>query len=235
MSPRSMTRHEAVERHLRSRIAGLQPGDPLESEAELCELFNVSRMTVRQAMNRLVAEGAIYRISGVGTFVGHPEVHREMGKLRSFTDEMRLRGLRPSSRVISQGIRPGTREELANLQLPPDSNVVEIRRLRSADEEPMAIETSVLSPSIMWILEEDLGAESLYERLASRGVVPARAVGTQIAAPATPEDAEFLDLEPGAPLFVERRLVTSEEGIPIEATESRYAGARFVFHIELLS
>lgn len=83
--------------------------------------------------------------------------------------------------------------------------------------------------------DEDLGSASLYERLADRGVVPSRAVGTQVAAPATAEDAELLDLEVGAPLFVERRLVTSAEGIPIEATESRYAGSRFVFQIELLS
>lgn len=235
VSRRAIPRHEAVERHLRSRIAGLHPGDPLESEAELCDLFQVSRMTVRQAMNRLVSEGAIYRISGVGTFVGQPEVHREMGKLRSFTDEMAARGLRASSRVLSRDVRPGSGEELAALQLAPGANVIEIRRLRSADDEPMAIESTVLTPALTWVLETNLETSSLYSMLESRGVHPARATGTQVAAPATEEDAALLDLVPGAPLLVERRLVMAADGSPIERTETRYAGSRFVFHIELVS
>lgn len=234
MALRAMPRHEAVERHLRSRIAGLQPGDPLESEAELCELFQVSRMTVRQAMNRLVAEGAIYRISGVGTFVGHPEVHRQMGKLRSFTAEMELRGQKASSRIISKGVRAATKEELAALRLTPGSKVVEIRRLRFADGEPVAIESTALTPSLTWVLDEDLEAGSLHATLAGHGVTFGGATGTQVAALATDEDVSLLDLSPGSPMFVERRLVTSVDGVPVESTESRYAGNRFVFHIELL-
>lgn len=233
MSRRTMHRHEAVERHLRSRIAGLHPGDPLESEADLCDLFQVSRMTVRQAMNRLVAEGAIYRISGVGTFVGQPEVHRQMGRLLSFTAEMAQRGVRASSRVLMQRARPATNEELATLRLAPKSKVVELRRLRLADDEPMAIETAVLAPSLAWLVDEDLEGTSLYETLSSRGVHPAHATGTQVASLASDEDARLLELPPRAPLFVERRLVTAQDGTPIEFTETRYAGARFVFHIEL--
>lgn len=235
MSARSIPRHEAVERHLRSRIASLQPGDPLESEAELCELFAVSRMTVRQAMNRLVSEGTIYRISGVGTFVGRPEIHRQMGELRSFTEEMKRRGGVASSKVISTQIRPGTNEEIAALRLTPRSNVLEVRRLRLVDEEPLAIERTVLTPSLAWVASEDLGQGSLYALLGQHGINPARASGTQIAALATAEDADLLDIEPGAPLFIERRLVTTSDGAPIESTESRYAGARFVFHIDLVS
>lgn len=228
-----MPRHEAVERHLRSRIAGLQPGDPLESEADLCEMFQVSRMTVRQAMNRLVAEGAIYRISGIGTFVGHPEVHRQMGKLRSFTEEMELRGMRAASQFISREVRPATKEELAALQLTPGSNVLEIRRLRLADDEPLAIESSVLTPSLLWVATADLESASLYATLKAQGISPERATGTQIAGLANSEDARLLDLTEGAPIFIERRLVSGREGVPIESTESRYAGSRFVFHIEL--
>lgn len=233
MGRRTMPRHEAVERHLRIRIAGLQPGDALESDAELCELFQVSRMTVRQATQRLVAEGAIYRIAGVGTFVGHPQVHREMGKLRSFTAEMSLRGRAVSSRLVERGSRPGTKAELADLRLPPSSSVVQIKRLRLADNEPMAIENAVLPPTFTWLLDEDLEKQSMHALLAEHGAAPARATGTQVAALASPGDAELLDLEHGAAMFVERRLVTTDDGSPIETTESRYAGSRFVFHIEL--
>jgi GntR family transcriptional regulator len=228
-----MPRHEAVERHIRSRIAGLNPGDPIESDAELCELFRVSRMTVRQATQRLVAEGAIYRVSGVGTFVGEPQVHRQMGQLRSFTQEMALRGRTVSSKVLAAELRPGTKEEVAGLRLAPESSVVHLRRIRLAGHDPMAIEDVVLPPFCTWLLDVDLANGSLHQALADHGFAPARATGTQIAAIAEPDDVALLDLEPGAPLFVERRLVTTDDGTPIEQTESRYAGSRFVFHIEL--
>src|SRR3954470_17277240 len=149
---RPMPRHEAVERHIRGRIAGLNPGDQIESDAELCDLFQVSRMTVRQATQRLVAEGAIYRISGVGTFVGEPQVHRQMGRLRSFTEEMALRGMTVSSTVLASERRVGAQEETTALRLAPQSNVFHIRRLRLADAQPMAIENVVLPPSCTWLL-----------------------------------------------------------------------------------
>jgi GntR family transcriptional regulator len=230
-----MPRHEAVERHLRGRIAGLEPGDQLESEAELCELFHVSRMTVRQAMNRLVSEGAIYRISGVGTFVGHSEVHREMGRLRSFTAEMTQRGMKASSRILSMGIREASGDEVAALRLAPRSNVLAIHRLRLADNEPMAIETTALTPDLAWVEHEDLSSGSLHATLSAHGVRPARATGTQRAELATDRDGALLELELPSALFVEQRLIYDEGGSPVEATETRYAGNRFVFHIELFT
>lgn len=234
MARRSIPRHEAVERHLRSRIASLAPGDQIESDAELCELFRVSRMTVRQATARLVAEGAIYRVSGVGTFVGEPQVHRQMGSLRSFTQEMALRGLPVSSKVLTAQMRHGTREETVALRLGRRSNVVHVRRLRMAGAEPMAIEDVVAPPYLSWLLDLDLANGSLHQALTDGGYQPARATGTQVAAVAAEEDAAILGLPVGAPLFVERRLVTTADDTPIERTESRYAGSRFVFHIELI-
>ncbi|MFE9642736.1 GntR family transcriptional regulator [Streptomyces sp. NPDC006365] len=233
MARRPMPRHEAVERHIRGRIAGLKPGDQIESDAELCDLFQVSRMTVRQATQRLVAEGAIYRISGVGTFVGEPQVHRQMGKLRSFTEEMALRGMTVSSTVLASELRVGSQEETTALRLAPQSNIVHVRRLRLADEQPMAIENVVLPPSCAWLLREDLAHGSLHQALTEQGFAPSRATGTQIAAIATEDDAALLELPVGAAIFVERRLITTGDGTPVELTESRYAGSRFVFHIEL--
>jgi GntR family transcriptional regulator len=228
-----MPRHEAVERHIRSRVAGLSPGDQIESDAELSYLFQVSRMTVRQATQRLVAEGVIYRISGVGTFVGEPQVHRQMGQLRSFTEEMALRGMTVSSTVLTSELRVGSQEEITSLRLAPQSHVVHVRRLRLADDQPMAIENVVLPPSCAWLLGEDLARGSLHQALTDKGFTPTRATGTQIAAIATEDDAALLDLPVGAPIFVERRLITTADGTPVDLIESRYAGSRFVFHIEL--
>jgi GntR family transcriptional regulator len=233
MSRHTVPRHEAVERHLRGRIASLEPGDPVESDAQLCAMFNVSRMTVRQAAQRLVEKGLIYRVPGVGTFVARPQVHRESARLRSFTEEMALRGMEVSSHLLVSEIRRGTSEELAALQLAPRASVTHVRRLRLAEEKPMALEDVVLPPSCAAVLEFDLEHGSLHEALTQLGEVPTTAVGLQFATTADREDAELLSVQPGAALLIEQRLISNQNAIPLEKTETRYVGDRFVFHIEL--
>jgi GntR family transcriptional regulator len=233
MNSSTLRRHEAVERHLRSRIAGLRPGDPVESDAELCALFNVSRMTVRQASQRLVAAGLIYRVPGIGTFVAEPQVHREAAKLRSFTEEMALLGATVESQLLTSEMRRGSSEEVAALRLPPRASVVHVRRLRRADGQPMAVEDVVLPPSCSAVLDADLERGSLHAALSALGEEPTSATGTQVAVLADEQDAVLLSVAPGAALLVERRLICNQDGVPLERTETRYVGERFVFHITL--
>src|SRR5690349_15078228 len=82
-------RYRTIERAIRQRLAKLTPGAELPSDAELCEEFDVSRMTARHAMNRLIQEGLVYRIPGRGTFVGEAPTHRRANSLLSFSNEMR--------------------------------------------------------------------------------------------------------------------------------------------------
>jgi hypothetical protein len=105
---RFVPRYYEIEQALRARVAALRPDDPLPSDAMLCEEFGVSRMTARNAVQRLAQEGLVYRVPGRGTFVAEPPVHRQAGSLLSFTEEMRRRGRVPSSRVLAVGVRePG--------------------------------------------------------------------------------------------------------------------------------
>ncbi|MEV4179098.1 GntR family transcriptional regulator [Nonomuraea sp. NPDC049709] len=233
MTRKSIPRHQAVERHLRSRIANLRPGDAVESDSELSALFNVSRMTVRQAAQRLVDEGLIYRVPGVGTFVAEPKVHRDMARLRSFTEEMARRGAVAGSRVLSAELRAGTADELATLHLAPRSMVTHVRRLRLADGKPVAIENVVLPMSCSAVLNEDLEHSSLHETLRTLGEIPTSATGTLVAANADAEDAKLLQVEPGAALLVEERLIVNQNGQPLEKTQTRYLGDEFVFHVTL--
>ena len=143
-----MPRYYEIEQALRARVAKLAPGDPLPSDAELCEEFGVSRMTARNAMAQLVQAGIVRRIPGRGTFVAQQPVHRQAGSLISFSDEMRRRGRRPSSRVLDARTRAGTGVETVSLGLRSGSTVVELVRLRLADEEPIAIEASAFPPSL---------------------------------------------------------------------------------------
>ncbi|GAB2656686.1 GntR family transcriptional regulator [Kribbella swartbergensis] len=233
MTTPPIPRHQAVERHLRSRIASSRPGDTVESDSELAALFNVSRMTVRQATQRLVDEGVIYRVPGVGTFVAEPRVHRDIGRLRSFTEEMARRGAVAGSRILVAELRAGTADELAALHLAPGTKVTHVRRLRLADGRPVAIENVVLPMSCSAVLNEDLEHGSLHDALRALGEIPTSATGTLVAANAGDEDVQLLAVEPRAALLVEERLILNQDGRPLEKTQTRYAGDEFVFHVSL--
>src|ERR687895_944662 len=114
------TRYRAIERYLRALVEGANPGDPLPSEAELCERFSVSRMTVRQALAELTNDGLVERRRGQGTFVAHRPVHRRPGVFLSFTEEMGRRGMQATSRLLGAGMEEPRRAEVLRLGLAPD-------------------------------------------------------------------------------------------------------------------
>lgn len=221
-----------IEQHLRERIAGLAPGDPLPSDAELCRRFNVSRMTARQAVAVLVSEGLLYRVTGSGTFVAAPPVHRRVSRLLSFTENMRRFGKVASARVLTAGSRVGTSQENAELEQSPRARVIALRRLRLADDLPIAIESVVLPGSCGFVLEEEAVTGSVHEALRDHGLEPVHSAGTLTAVAATAEQAELLRTSKGAPLIMQRARMTTREHSPVQISEVRYVGERFVFDFD---
>ena len=220
--------YRQIEQALRERIAGLHPGERLPSDADLCLEFGVSRMTARNAMERLAADGLISREPGRGSFVATPPAHRRTNRLMTFSQEMRRAGRVPSSRVLTRVVRRATSAEAATLELAADQSVVHLRRLRQADGEPMALESAVLIDACAdAVMAADLSKGSLHETLARAGFVLRRGTGTIGAAAATPEDARLLELRVGDPLLVEQRVIVDGHGRRIEATESRYPADRY--------
>src|SRR5690606_13256001 len=132
----------------------------------------------RQAVQRLATEGLLYRFAGRGTFVAQERVHRRINTLLSFTDEMAQRGFTARSRILESGVRAGTEDETLALQLRPGSKVAVLRRLRLADDVPMAVEQVRLPAVCVSVLDEDLTSGSLFTALERIGRVPTRAVGT---------------------------------------------------------
>jgi hypothetical protein len=126
------SRYREIEGYLRTLVEGARPGDPLPSEAELCERFSVSRMTVRQALAELTNDGLVERRRGQGTFVAHRPVHRRPGVFLSFTEEMHRRGAQATSRLLSAGLDDPRRPEAEDLGLAPGSRVVRVVRVRLA-------------------------------------------------------------------------------------------------------
>ena len=224
--------HRRIEQVLRERITAMKPGDRLPSDAELVVEFGVSRMTARNAMQRLAEEGLVAREPGRGSFVAASISHRRTDRLMTFSSEMVRRGRVPSSRLLARSIRPSSRAEATALGLAPGEPVVEVRRIRLADGEPIALESAILvSSCASSVLNADLEHGSLHAAITAGGETLRRGSGTVSASAATAEDARLLDLRRGDPLLIERRVIVDDGGRRIEATESRYPADRYALDV----
>lgn len=230
--PGQLPHYRQIEQVLRERVSTLQAGERLPSDADLCAEFGVSRMTARNAMERLAADGLIRREPGRGSFVASPPAHRRANRLMTFSQEMLRAGRVPTSRLLGRSIRPSTTDEATRLGILAHQPVVAVRRLRLADDEPVALESAVLIEACAAaVMRADLAGGSLHEALRVGGFNLARGTGTIAAAAASAEEARLLGLRTGDPLLVERRVVVDGHGRPIEATDSVYAADRYALDV----
>jgi GntR family transcriptional regulator len=218
---------------LRRRARKAPAGQALPSETELAAQFGVSRMTARQAVKTLEAEGLLYRVPGSGTFASGHEAHRVLNELRSFSSEMSERGYRVRSEVLDQRWVATDPQLQADLALAPRSRAIFLERVRYADDVPMALERTYLTPRCSPVLELDLAAASLHAALEEIGIRPTESFGSLVAALAGPDDVEHLKVDAGSPLLVEVRRIDDQHGTRIERTETRYAGNEYVFDLQL--
>src|SRR5206468_6928445 len=228
-------RYREIEQAMRQRLAKLAPGAELPSDAELCEEFGVSRMTARHAMHRLVQEGLLFRAPGRGTFVAEAPTHRRANSLLSFSNEMRRQGRVPTSRILGRALRAPTREEVVRLQLKEGEKVLWLKRIRLADGEPIALESTRLNRrTAAAVLMASLERESLHAVLVRAGFPPTKGRATIDAEGASADDALWLQMRKGDPMLVERRVIVDDRGRPLEFTESRYPADRYALDVDFV-
>mgnify|MGYP003877614025 CR=1 FL=1 len=210
-----------------------KPGDRIPSEHELMAKFGVSRATVRKAISELVLEGWLHRIQGRGTFVAQPKFRQTLSRLTSFTEDMRMLGLTPRTKLISLQIEGASREVAERLAIKLDDPVICIERLRFANDEPMALNISVLPYHFVPGLEgQDLERNSLYEILERHyGLILSRAEQTLEPTLAAPETASLLEVKTGTPLLLVEGVVYLKNDTPIEWLRIWYRGDRYKFHL----
>lgn len=227
--------HQRLTNELREAIrsGGYPPGSRLPSEHELARSHRVARSTVRRALAALDAEGAIASRRGTRRVVLGEPLMQPFAELHSFSAWARSLGARPAGRVVRLARRRPDPAEAEVLGLAADELVHELVRVRLLDEQPVMIERSVFVESVGTLLGSvQLERESIYERLAGHGVLFARARHTIDAVPASAEDAELLDVAPGAPLLRDRRRTTAADGRPLEWSDDRYRGDAVAFVVE---
>lgn len=213
-----LPKHVQLREILRELASGeLLPGSPVPSERELATRYGVSRLTVREAVGQLVADGLLVRVRGKGTFTTRPRVDSAL-HLASFSEDMRRRGMRPETVVLdgAEAVPPHATAEA--LGLPAGSPAYWLFRLRKADGAPMAVERGWYHPELVPGLLGQCLTDSLYTLLDRvYGVRLEHGTQTVLAEGADPETARLLGVRPGSPVLVFRRVSTAQ-GRPVEDT-----------------
>ncbi len=223
----SVPRYQEIEEWLGEQCKSLPAGALLPSEPELATKFSVSRMTARQAVQNLARAGVVERRRGAGTFVAPPRLHRREGLLLSFTEDMRMRGMRSTSQLISGELIIAPEDAIA-LGLQPSDWIVRLERVRYADNLPLAVERVSLPGEFAPVLDYDLEHGSLHAALRDMGRKISHSRGYVTARLATDAEAEALAISSRSPLLVEFRTVYDDAERPVERTETCYVASRWV-------
>lgn len=212
----------------------LKPGDAIPPEREYAEKYQISRMTVRQAFTQLVNDGYLHRIQGKGTFVAERKFEQPLHGLTSFTEDMKARGLKPGSQLIHFEIIPATTQIANQLSIQEYGPVYEIKRIRLADDVPMALETNYISANLIKGLTEQIVNQSLYAyiedelnyRIDYASQVIESSVANQI-------EAQHLKIKKGSPVLLIQRNTFLQDGTPVEFVKSSYRADRYKFMIQM--
>jgi len=212
-----------------------QHGDCLPSERELGERFHVSRVVIRGALARLEEEGLIYRMQGKGAFVSKNKVNQNASRLTSFTQDMLQRNMIPGSKILAKEFVPCTPFLVSKLQIPREEPVFMLKRLRMADNLPMAIEVCFLREWIgKRIVDSLVDNASLYRLLAEKCGIRFK-YAMQTIEVGTLEKAERDLLGGNCPrctAIITRQTFDVENNV-VEFVESRYRSDRYLFNMLL--
>jgi len=213
-----------------------QPHEPIPSERQLEEQYNLSRPTIRQAIELLVRQGFLYRMHGRGTFVSPPKLQKGILELTSFSEDMRNRGLNPGQKFLEFGFTIPPVQIRKQLELPAEQKVLRIKRVRTGNGEPIGIQDSYLSlPANQEITREELEQRgSIYAILQEKfGIFPSEADETLEVTLATAEEAMLLEIPEGSPLLLSQRTLYSQDRKAVEFVRILYRGDRYKYTVRL--
>lgn len=217
---------------LRERIetGQLNPHDALPPERELCQEFEVSRMTARHALVVLEGEGLVYRAATRGTFVAEPRLALRLG---SFSSEVTRSGRQPGAQVLWAQSQPATAATADQLRLPEGAPLHVLQRLRWSNEEPLALETTYYPAELTpGLFDGDLSG-SLWAQLRERyNTVPTRTSARMEVVMLDAEASEHLRTRQAAPGLQLIRRTFDATARCIEYAQDLYRADRVAFTID---
>ncbi|PWW42059.1 MULTISPECIES: GntR family transcriptional regulator [Paenibacillus] len=211
------------------------PGNLIPTEQELMQEFDVSRTTLRQAINMLVQDGLLEKTQGRGTVVkAQPLFGGSLGRLKGLAEEATERGLTSNSRLLRVGFMSHLYYETSMLELEEGEEILVIERIRFTDETPIALERSCWPASVGKILEKvDLNDAKFYEILENNGINLKRAKDKVSAINATLYEADLLGIRGGEALLEMQRLSFGYDDKPLEFTTTKFRSDKYHYDIEL--
>jgi GntR family transcriptional regulator len=228
------TLYARIEEALATEIAQgeYRPGDQLPTEDVLLERFQVSRITVRRAIQNLVSRGLLEIRRGLGTFVLSPRIEAELTKLTGFVEDMNAAGRKATARVVSQGVVAASARVAERLQLAKGTKVMQIKRVRIADGVPISFDETYLPlPLGKQIVRNDLRQHPIFTLLEEEYGVPLVEADYELEAViATKPVAEALRVRVGSPIFQIERTSMTTGNQPVDYEVLFYRGdlVRFV-------
>lgn len=208
-----------------------EEGSQLPTEYELMKTYNVSRDTIRKSLHKLSQEGYVYRQAGKGTFVRNIKSRYKLTSLESFTEQMKNRGLVPSSELLSVTVETPSKRIKKYLELKDEEKIYKVERIRKADNEPMCYEityiTEKLCPDIDKFIDKETSLYRLYEEFyklkLDYGDIFLEAENC------TENLCKYLNIPKDSPILKMKCVVYLENKTPLYFVESFYIGEKYVF------
>ena len=197
---------------------GLEPGDKLPSEREMCEMWGLNRMTLRNALKRLADYGVVESKVGLGTFVAEPKMVRNLQDTKGFSQAVTEAGHVPSRRVIYSDLAEANKFVVRHLRVMLASPVLILKRVNLLDGSPVSVETSWINArNCEGIEKHDFSVESVYQTLENvYGIVPTMGSEKIDVTKIDDDEAELLGVEVGASAYFQSGLIQDQDGKPLE-------------------
>lgn len=212
------------------------PGDRIPSENELCNEYNISRNTAKKALEDLVQEGLLNRVQGKGTFVSKPKFEQPLTGFYSFSKVLKDRGMNPKDIIINIEEKRANSKVSKRLQMDKDEQVIVLKRIRCADNEPIILESSYMPKRIVPELSrEKLENHSLYDYMEQEfGILVTSAKEIFEPVLVREDESKYLEVEEGSPALLLERVAFDSVNNPVEYCHSIVRGDRCRFYTELI-
>ena len=230
MLPAYLQIHDQIKKEIDEEV--WQIGQRLPSERDLAETFQVSRMTLRQAITLLVEEGVLERRVGSGTFVASTRVQEKMRGTTSFTEIMKSQGKTPSSQLISYRRTLPSKQEVEKLGINKTENIIRMERVRYADKLPVVYEVASIPEKFIKNFNKEEITSHFFQTLQKHGYKTGKSQQTIYARLAKEKIAHYLGIPRGHAILALTQVSYFEDGTAFEYVKSQYVGDRFEFYLE---